>query len=152
MKKKRVLLLKAVEHNWDMIGPGEWYKVTWRIYYDGSYEIFSTFNPPDEAYEKENRPKPVRRKTSGTMEEAEFSKFREAMKREPWRDPSLIVDACDGEAWEIESYNKDGSIDKSSGKLGYIYGHSVLETIVSLLPSDGTQYSSSAFISVTQKD
>ena len=62
---------------------------------------------------------------------------------EPWRDPTPDVYVCDGVAWEIESYNEDGSIDKSSGKLGYIYGHSVLETIVNLLPSDGTQNSSS---------
>ena len=143
MKKKRVLLLKAAEHNWDMIGPGEWYKVTWRIFRDGSYEIVSTFNPTYEDYKEEGMPKPVRKKATGMMEEDAFSKLRKALMCEPWRDPTPDVYACDGVAWEIESYNEDGSIDKSSGKLGYIYGHSVLETIVNLLPSDGTQNSSS---------
>lgn len=34
----------------------------------------------------------------------------------------------------------------------YIYGHRVLETIVSLLPDDGNLYDSSAFISVSKKN
>ena len=53
-------------------------------------------------------------------------------------------------AWELEAYREDGSIEKTSGKLGYIYGDRVLETIVSLLPQDGNHYDSSAFISINR--
>ncbi|MBQ5990061.1 MAG: hypothetical protein IJL67_11275 [Oscillospiraceae bacterium] len=37
------LLLKAAEHNWGMIGPGDWRLITWFIYNDGSYDIISEF-------------------------------------------------------------------------------------------------------------
>ena len=159
MAKKKSPLLKAVEYNWGLHGPGDWDKVRWLIFTDGAYEVVSTFNPSFEAYEQieetpkwHERPKQVRKKTTGRLADEVFSKLQEAIKRDPWRDLSLEVCACDGVAWEIESYRDDGSIEKTSGKLDYIYGHRVLETIVSLLPSDGGIYSSSAFISVGKKD
>ena len=155
MANKKQPLLKAVEHNWGLMGPGDWSEVKWRVFYDSSYEVISTFNPSSEAYDdawkRNERPKPVKKKTTGKMADEAFSKLREAIKCGPWRDPSLDVDACDGVAWEIESYWEDGGIENSSGKLGYIYGHHVLETIVSLLPDDGNLYDSSAFISVSKK-
>lgn len=80
----------------------------------------------------------------------DFLKLCEAIKIAPWRDPTLDVHACDGVAWKLEAYDKDGSIDKTSGTLGYIYGNRVLETIVSLLPQDGNLYDSSAFISINR--
>ncbi len=39
------LLLKATEYNWSLIGPGDWKKTVWNIYYDGSYEMTSYFMP-----------------------------------------------------------------------------------------------------------
>ena len=51
----------------------------------------------------------------------------------------------------MKSYRDDGSIDQTSGKLDYIYGHKNLEMIVSLLPSDGGVYDNSAFVSVEKK-
>lgn len=156
MPEKRRRLLKAIEHNWGMMDPGDWSEVKWNIFYDGSYEVISTFNPTFEAYEemlqRDDHPKPVKKKTTGRMDEETFSKLREAMKHEPWRDPTLDVDACDGVAWEIESYEDDGRVRSTSGKLDYIYGHRVLETIVSLLPADGNIYDSSAFVSVSKKN
>ena len=154
MEKKR--LLKATEHNWSMMGPGDWNNTTWSIFYDGFYEVVSAFNPTAEEWdamrESDGRLKLRERKVTGKMDPEAFKKLQEAMKCEPWRDPSLVVDACDGVGWEIESYKEDGSIDKTSGRLDYIYGHSVLETIVSLLPSDGEERHSSAFISVSRKE
>ena len=159
MANKKQPLLKAVEHNWGLMGPGDWSEVRWRIFYDGSYEVISTFNPSFESFEKieemlkrHERPKPVKKKTTGRMADEAFPKLCEAIKCEPWRDPSLDVHACDGVAWEIESYREDGSVENTSGKLDYIYGHRVLETIVSLLPDDGNLYDSSAFISVSKKN
>ena len=179
MANKKQPLLKAVEHNWGLTGPGDWSKVRWRIFYDGSYEVVSTFNPssddchdahdihsaPDaycvneaynahndhcvhdtldahnarDAWKRNERPKPVKKTVKGRMTGEAFSKLCDAIKCEPWRDPALDVSACDGVAWEIESYRKDGNIENTSGELDYIYGHRVLETIVSLLPGEGAQ-------------
>ena len=149
MIKKRYPLLKAVEHNWDLIGPGDWTEVKWLIFSDGSYEMAATFNP---GFDDIGIPEPVKRKTTGQMGVWAFSKLRKALKREPWRDLSIEVFACDGVAWEIESYLDDGSIDKTSGELDYIYGHKALEKNASLLPSDGSIYDSSAYISVENED
>lgn len=156
MSEKRWRLLKAVEHNWGLAGPGDWSKVQWNIFYDGSYEIISSFNPTLGAYEKMlNRnmhPKPVKKKTTGMMDKAVFAVLLKTIDCEPWKDPTLNVHACDGVAWEIESYRDDGSVKNSSGKLDYVYGHRVLEKIVSLLPDDDNLYDASAYISVSMKD
>lgn len=142
MEERKWLLLKAIEHNWDIIGPGDWTGTKWLIFSDGSYEIAAKYN----THEK------TEKKTAGQMNNKAFDKLRKALRCDPWRDPSVNVFACDGVAWEIESYRDDGSIEKTSGKLGYIYGHRVLETIVSLLPSDGNRYDSNAFISISKND
>ena len=158
MAGKRCLLLKAIKHNWGMIGPGSWLEVKWLIFRDGSYEILSVYRPNivvltiELMLGKNERSKRVLKRSAGRMNEASFSKLREALMCDPWRDPSLEVVAFDGVAWKIESYRDDGAVEKSSGKLGYIYGHRILETIVSLLPSGGKKYGSSACISVHLKD
>ena len=151
---KKTLLLKAIEHNWGLKGPGDWNTVTWLIYHDASYDIISAFNPTIEDAEIEESflPKLVEKKVTGAMESDYFSKLCEAIKIDPWRDPTLDVNACDGVAWELEAYREDGSIEKTSGKLGYIYGDRVLETIVSLLPKDENLYDSSAFISINREN
>ena len=155
---KKTLCLKAIEHNWGLMGPGDWNTVTWLIYHDGSYDIISAFNPSKkdaeaiiEAFERNEFPKLMEKKASGVMEQDAFSKLGNAIKCEPWRDPTLDVYACDGVAWELEAYSKDGTAEKTSGKLGYIYGHRVLETIVSLLPKDGNLYNSAAYVSVKKQ-
>ena len=147
---KKTLFLKAVEHNWGLAGPGDWNTVTWLIYHDASYDIISAFNPSleDAEIDESFLPKLVEKKVAGAMESDDFSKLCEAIKIDPWRDPSLDVHACDGVAWKLEAYREDGSIEKTSGKLGYIYGDRVLKTIVSMLPKDENLYDSSAFISI----
>ncbi len=145
MRKKRCPLLKAIEENWGLMMPGERSKVKWLIFPDGSYEIISFFREEARDGKRTNE---TRRKTTGQMDDDAFSKLRDALLLDPWRDPSLIVHAWDGVAWKIESYREDGSVEKSSGKLDYIYGHRTLETIVGLLPSNGQLYTSSAFVSI----
>ena len=86
------------------------------------------------------------------MDEETFAKLKKAIKQKPWRNPSIRCDGCDGVAWQIESYSENGNIENTSGEVDYIYGHRVLETIVSLLPEDGNIYGSSAFVSVSRKD
>lgn len=155
MSERRYRLLKAIEHNWGLQGPGDWSTVKWDIFNDGFYEVISTFHPSFDDYKeaavRNERPKPLKKKKTGKMDAETFSNLREALKHEPWRDPSLEVSACDGVAWEIESYGEDGSVRNTSGRLDYIYGHHSLETIVSLLPEDGSLYDSSAFIAIRKK-
>lgn len=38
--RTEMLLLKAAEHNWGLIGPGNWEKHSWKINDDGWYEVF----------------------------------------------------------------------------------------------------------------
>lgn len=138
-KNRQGLLLKAVEHNWSEIGPGDWETVTWFLYHDGSYEIIETINPPihiQKGFDTIARCKNgvTVRKRKGTMENKAFLVLKRAMKQDPWKDPVLETDADDGVAWKIESYRDDGRVEKSSGKLGYIYGNRTLERIVSFLP------------------
>ena len=149
MANKRHRLIKAVEHNWGLMRPGDWSKVEWRIFTDGSYETITTFHT---FVERKERAKRVRKRAIGQMEKKLFSRLRKALKCNPWRDPALMVHACDGEAWMIESYRADGSVDKTSGRLDYIYGHRNLEAIVDLLPKDGNQYGSSAYYDIDRKE
>ena len=149
MGNERKLMLKAIKHNWGLIGPGDWKEVEWYIFCDGSYQVVSTFIPPLEV--SCELPELVKKKTAGRIGEKRLAKLREAMSCEPWRDPTLEIHACDGVAWQIESYKDDGSVENTSGRVGYIYGHRVLETIVSLLPANGNRYGSSGFVSVSKK-
>ena len=145
LKKRQGLLLKAVAHNWSEIGPGDWETVTWFVYYDGSYEIIETINPPihiQKGFDTIPRCKNgvIVRNRKGMMGNKNFSLLKRAMQPDPWKDPALEIDADDGVAWKIKSYREDGRVEKSSGKLGYIYGNRILERIVSLLPSDGNTH------------
>lgn len=80
MTKKKQPLLKAVEHNWGLIGPGDWRTVTWRVFHDGSYAVVSTFNPiindREELTQMLNRrgkPKLIKKQRTGIMEEDAFT-------------------------------------------------------------------------------
>ena len=42
-----MLLLKATERNWGLIGPGDWEKRTWKIHTDGTYQRKTTYRPVD---------------------------------------------------------------------------------------------------------
>lgn len=148
-KARKQMILKAINYNWNMAGPGDWENSTWHVYEDGSYILRSVFRPSSAAYEDsiitKKEPKSTILKISGIMDEAAYIKLKEAIKREPWREPSINHDACDGEAWKITSYKEDGSIEKSSGEIGYIYGNCVLENITRLLPYYGNRYIKDAF-------
>ena len=147
------LVLIATEENWGLIGPGDWTKVVWNIFSDGYYEKIVYFYPTDydDEFLKKHHIRKKQKKNTGRMKLKSIKKLCKELSREPWRDPTIEIDACDGVAWQIESYNEDGSIDKTSGDVDYIYGHIILENIVSLLPDDEDYYDSSAFVSVGKK-
>lgn len=87
MANKKQPLLKAVEHNWGLTGPGDWSEVRWLVFYDGSYEVISTFRPSsedyDDAWKRNEQPKLVKKKTTGKLADDVISKLREAIKCEP---------------------------------------------------------------------
>ena len=80
MANKKQPLLKAVEHNWGLTGPGDWSEVRWLVFYDGSYEVISTFSPSsedyDDAWKRNEQPKPVKKKTTGKLADDVISKLR----------------------------------------------------------------------------
>ena len=149
---RKYLLLSAEEHNWSCIGPGDWKTVSWRIYSDASYKIKIAFQKswddmPSFLHDK-REPNNYKTKT-GVMEKEAFEKLNKLIKTPIWRDSSLRIDACDGEAWSIYYYSPTKEILNSSGKLGYIYGEEVLEKIVSCLPElDDCYCFAPAFVSI----
>lgn len=135
------LLLKAVEHNWGLICPwdGTWLTKTWKIYDDGSYEIDEESYPirSVEEYDRlsgNELRKTVHRKKSGKMKPKAFDALYNAITFDPWRDPEIESGGCDGVGWEIEQFDADGNVVRTTGDVGYIYGHENLERIVSCLP------------------
>ena len=152
---KEQLLLKAVKHNWEMAHPGQWRSVTWKLYDDGNCLVRASFLPQwdkdgdfSEAQSLRGFLKRMeihsrRVKMSGKQ----FERLCSELEKEPWREPDLLCHACDGEAWKIEQYSSDGNIIRSSGKMDYIYGHPVLESIAFLLPYS-EEFGASAYIRV----
>lgn len=155
MKGTRVMekqmLLRAELHNWSLIGPGDWTTVTWLVFFDGSYSIHREFLPEWEKTKADFR-KMSKSEECGTLNPKMINQLKEAIDRDPWRNPRIKCDACDGVAWIIEAFSEDGDIIKTSGELDYIYGHKNLEAIVSCLPSDGMPVNAPAYIKVKEDE
>lgn len=156
---KEQLLLKAVKHNWGMLGPGRWRTVTWKLYRDRTCVVEAEFvlrrDKDDDFPEAQSFLNLMKKREIHSrrvkMPSKQFERLCAELEKEPWRDPDLLCDACDGEAWKIEQYSPDGNIIRSSGEMGYIYGNLVLESIASLLPFD-MEFGASAYIRVLKRD
>lgn len=161
---EKYLILKAVEHNWDMIGPGSWETVTWSIFSDGSYKIREKRIPERNAKKaleiihssgnSEENKRIIRKREyttiSGDMKEDSFSTLKKYLEAKQWRDPNIDCHAWDGVAWTFEYFDSDGKTIKTSGELDYIYGHSTLENLASVLLSI-RNYEENAFIVIEKK-
>ena len=156
----RYLILKAEIHNWSMKGPGSWDTATWYVFNTGSYRLETSEIPTENeidkimaAQESRGDPDRFRRRSvkKGVLSEEKLPELANTMERKPWRDPSIICDACDGEAWVITQFAEDGSIVQTSGEVDYIYGNRILETIVSLLPHSN-DFCANAYIHGDKKD
>ena len=143
-------MLDATEHNWELIGPGDWNSVTWTINYDMSYTITVRINPEWDPDSNE-LPQLVVNTVKGVMDRKSFEELKDLLEVKQWRNPDIQIKALDGVAWQIEYYSVDGKIKNSSGGLGYIYGEEILESIVNKLPIIDKRYEASAFISVSRK-
>lgn len=156
----RYLILKAETHNWSLMNSGSWETATWYVFNTGSYLLESSEIPTEKEIDEimaaqESCGDPVRYQRhsvkTGRLSEKKMSELARAMAQKPWRDSSIICDACDGEAWVITQLAEDGSTIQTSGELDYIYGQRVLETIVSLLPHSN-DFCVNAYIRVTGTD
>ena len=118
-----MILFKATERNWGLIGPGDWEKRSWKISEDGWVQYTTAFRSgspeiaevPDVTEE-------------GQMDAGRFAELKRLLAEE-WNDKK--TEASDGEAWEFKVY-EDGSVVKHR-ETGYIYGNEVFERIAILL-------------------
>ena len=123
-----MILLKATERNWGLIGPGDWDKHSWKINDDGWYQYKETYRTGDpDAF-----PAIPEMVTEGTLSDDQMNRLKAALAQE-WSDEK--TDASDGVAWEFKLYDENGEIVKHR-ELGYIYGIEPFETIASVLTED----------------
>ena len=120
-----MLLLKAVERNWVLMGPGSWEKRSWKIHRDGTYQMKTTYRPmesddpiPDQTEE-------------GALSDEQMEKLQECIDAY-WSDAA--TDACDGSAWEFKLYQDDTVIRHR--ETGHIYGIEPFESIAALLSAE----------------
>jgi len=119
-----MILLKATERNWGLIGPGDWDKHSWKINDDGWYQYKETYRTGDpDAF-----PAIPEMVSEGVLSDVQMNRLKEALAQD-W--PDEKTDACDGTAWEFKLY-ENGEISKHRD-LGYIYGIEPFETIAALL-------------------
>jgi hypothetical protein len=123
----RYLLLKVVNYNWSLKGPGSWDKTIWKINSDGSYIRTDKYRPEDN-----NRARYKRKK--GQMRQSEIGELIKII-NSPL--PDTHADGCDGDAWEIIVYSRDGEIIQAVD-CGYVFGVDILERLLELIPQ-GTQ-------------
>lgn len=126
---EKVILLKASNENWSMMGPGSWTGTEWFVFTDRSYKAVLSYIP--DRFNDYDFTKREVKEVVGTFSEADYSLLC-AILDEEWLDPSINSDACDGEAWQIKTLYPSGRTKKTSGKLGYIYFQPI-ERLVGIL-------------------
>lgn len=121
---ERYLLLQASWHNWGELTCGDQVKKTWKVYSDGYYNYESVdigFHiPRDNTYIYE-----------GTMDEKSFRSLCASFGSSKW--PQAHRDGDDGEAWQLILLDIEGNTINTTGKLGYVYGMTIIENIADLL-------------------
>ncbi|MBR5959800.1 MAG: hypothetical protein IKZ98_02300 [Clostridia bacterium] len=121
-----MLLLKAKERNWGLVGPGDWEKRSWKINDDGWYQYTTTFRSGS----------PDIPEIPAVTEEGQLSvgKLQElkALLAMEWTDET--TQACDGSAWEFKMYENDTVIKHR--ELNYVYGIEPYESIAVLLSDE----------------
>ena len=123
-----MILLKATERNWGLIGPGDWDKHSWKINDDGWYQYKETYRTGD----SDAFPAIPEMVTEGTLSYDQMNRLKAALAQE-WTDEK--TDASDGVAWEFKLYDENGEIVKHRD-LGYIYDIEPFETIAAVLTEE----------------
>ena len=121
-----MIILKAKEHNWGLIGPGDWEKHSWKIQDDGWYEYKESYRSGSGDIEE------IPTVTEeGVLSSSQLAQLKDLLAAE-WSEEKS--DACDGAAWEFKMY-ESGEIKKHR-ELGYIYGLEPYESMVKLLTEE----------------
>ena len=118
-----MLILKATERNWGLVGPGDWEKKSWKIEDNGWYQYTTSFRSGTS-----DLPEIPAVTEEGQLSAAQFQKLKECMNSE-WSEEA--ADACDGTAWEFKMYDGDAIIRHR--ELGYIYGIEPYEGMAEVL-------------------
>lgn len=148
--EQKFLLLKVEQHNWGFMQADNWSSSVWYIYSNRSYKRISYYLPSMEEYYQRmelvryNSHEETYNRISryGKISEKRYSRVMELLSSEQWRNTEKQIKGCDGSAWEIEQYSEDGSLVRTSGDVDYIYGNSILESLVSLMPGVNGNHSS----------
>ena len=117
---------ESKEHNWGLIGPGDWEKHSWKIQDDGWYEYKESYRSGTGDIEEILTVTEER-----VLSSSQLSQLKDLLEAE-WKDEK--TDACDGAAWGFKMY-ENGEIKKHRD-LGYIYGIEPFESIVKLLTEE----------------
>lgn len=138
--EERHLIFNAKNMNWGQICrmEGNWLSTEYKVYSDGSIWSRADFccDNPDSFWGKLSQP------VEEQMDPERFRELKQILNRE--FEQAKTTDACDGDGWEMISYEKDGSEwHKISG---YIYGVPVLERIEQLLKKNGEKTSSEKYV------
>ncbi len=121
-----MLLLKATERNWGLIGPGDWEKRSWKINTDGTYLRKTRYRPvdPDDPGEHEEA-------VEGMLSPEQMD-ILESCIDEYWNDETAAADG--GSAWEFKLYDNETVVRHR--ELGYIGGIEPYESIAGLLSEE----------------
>ena len=122
-----MLLLKATERNWGLVGPGDWDRHSWKINEDGWYQYKESYRSGSPA----DLPEIPDMVEEGVLNAGQMERLKELLSW-PW--PETGADACDGTAWEFKMYEGDTVIKHR--ELGYIYGIEPYESIADMLTKE----------------
>ena len=125
-----MLLLKATERNWGLIGPGDWEKRSWKIDADGTYLLKTTFRPVDP-----NDPDIPENTEEGALSSEQLEILQECIDAYWDNGPGEAGD--EGTAWEFKLYEKNGTVIRHR-ELGYIEGIEPFESIAAMLAEEDT--------------
>mgnify|MGYP003292812468 CR=1 FL=1 len=121
---KSILRIKRV--NWGLHSDMDWDEIRYLLYPNGSYKI-SAKNGRKEIMKEYS----ISGKFSNDKLNATLKLINEFNKCEP----SIRVDACDGEGFEITTYNEEGC-KMGYRALGYVYGIDTIEQMVKMFDED----------------
>ena len=93
-------MLKAENHNWGLMGPGDWDKTIWNVYYDYTYEIKILFRPDYDHLTNETIEIPPQI-LSGNLNSEQVTQLKALLDVSVWRTADKEIQACDGVAWRM---------------------------------------------------
>ena len=118
-----MIILKATERNWGLIGPGDWEKKSWKIDENGWYQFTTSFRSGSPEL-----PEIPAVTEEGQLNAGQFQKLQKYMNSE-WSEETTEAD--DGDAWEFKMYSEKTVIKHR--ELGYIYGIEPYEGMAAIL-------------------